>query len=322
MPNLPAFSTISPWPHLSQALAGRLPFLEVGHLLGGALQVLLEALVEGLERFLVVGLALLDFVELVFHPRRVLDVEDVVEDRMQQLVDQPAAENRRPEPALDLVHVVARLEHGNDRRVGARPADAVLFERLDQRPFVESRGRLRELLLGRDLAELQRLPFASAPAARRPARPRLTRRRPARRLAGLLGALALLGFGRCPGRRPPASRRTSAPSPWRGRGSRARPSDVDGRVVEQRGHHLRGDETIPDQAIEVVLVRRQVRAHRLRVVRHRRRPDRFVRVLRRGLHLVAIRLLRHVRVAVLRRGCASRTSSSAWSATRTESVRM
>ena len=59
-----------------------------------------------------------------------------------------------------LVHVVARLEHADDRRVGARPADAVLFERLDERPFVEPGRRLRELLFGPDLAN------ARAPARR------------------------------------------------------------------------------------------------------------------------------------------------------------
>ena len=84
-----------------------------------------------------------------------------------QLVDQPASENRRPELAFDLVDVLARLQHRDDRRVGARPADAVLLERLDERSFVEARRRLRELLLGLDLLRLERLPFASAPAARR-----------------------------------------------------------------------------------------------------------------------------------------------------------
>ena len=115
-------------------------------------------------------------------------------DRMQQLVDEPPAENRRPEPAFDLVHVVARLQHADDRRVGARPADAVLFERLDERPFVEARRRLRELLLGRDALHVERLPFGQH---RQHAARRLVVRvagGTAGRRRRLLGPLALLGF--------------------------------------------------------------------------------------------------------------------------------
>ncbi len=49
------------------------------HLLAGARQILLELLVEVAERLLVVGLALLDLVEILFEAARVLDVDDVVE---------------------------------------------------------------------------------------------------------------------------------------------------------------------------------------------------------------------------------------------------
>ena len=219
---------------------------------------------------------------------------------MQQLVDEPAAENRRPEPALDLVHVVARLQHADDRRVGARPADAVLFERLDQRPFVEARRRLRELLLRRDA----RAPRASALRVSTGSTPLAGSSSASACPASGCGAgrsvpLALLGFGRALAvdGQPAGELRHRA----LGAEQVVARGDVDRRVVEHRRHHLRRDEAVPDQAIEVELIGRQMRAHRLRVVLHRRRPNRFVRVLRRRLDLVAVRLLGHVGVAELRR---------------------
>ena len=70
--------------------------------------------------------------------------------------------------------------------------------------------------------------------------------------------------------------------------------DVDRRFVERRRRHLRSDEPVPDQAIEVVLVRRQVRPDLVGVILHRRRPDRLVRVLRVRLGAVVGRFLGHV----------------------------
>ena len=188
---------------------GSYPSLRLSISFVGALQVLLELLVEARERRLVVRLALLDLVEILFELARVVDVEDVVERRAEQLLDEHHAEHRRLEAAFDLVHVVARLDHADDRRVGARPADAVLFERLDQRRFAVARRRLRELLLRLQLlaARADRLPRA---AAARPCRRRLPQL--ARVRAGPCRSAARLGRGR-PGCRPPASRRTSAPIP-------------------------------------------------------------------------------------------------------------
>src|SRR5207245_1572625 len=70
-------------------------------------------------------------------------------------IDDDQAERRRLELAFALVDVVAVLQHADDRRVGARPADAVLLELLDERRLGESRRRLRELLLGAQHLELQ-----------------------------------------------------------------------------------------------------------------------------------------------------------------------
>src|SRR5688500_20254318 len=61
--------------------------------------------------------------------------------------------------ALHLLDVLAFLNRRHDGRVSRRPADAVFFERFDERRFRVTRRRLREMLLGRDRVQLQRLAF-------------------------------------------------------------------------------------------------------------------------------------------------------------------
>src|SRR5207249_3129797 len=63
----------------------------------------------------------------------------------------------RIEAALLLVHVFAVLDDGKDRGVSGWPPDAFLFQRLHQRRLVKARWRLRKVLLGSELAQLQRL---------------------------------------------------------------------------------------------------------------------------------------------------------------------
>ena len=98
--------------------------------------------------------------------------------------------------------------------------------------------------------------------------------------------------------------------------------DVDRRLVERRGRHLRRDEPVPDEPVDRILLGRQKRSDLFRVVLHRRRPDRLVRVLRIGLGLEGVRLFRHVVRRRTSRRCASRTAVSASSDTRVESVRI
>ena len=91
---------------------------------------------------------------------------------LEQLLDEHHAEHRRLEAAFDLVDVVARLDHADDRRVRARPADAVLFHRLHERRFAVAWRRLRELLLGLQLLQLQTIALGERRQhARSPPRP-------------------------------------------------------------------------------------------------------------------------------------------------------
>ena len=105
-----------------------------------------ELLVEAREDGVVVGLTVLDPVELLLQAPGVVNRQDVVEALDQQIDHQPA-QPRRPEPPFDLLGIVARLQDTDDRRVGARAADAVLLELLDQCRFAEAGRRLGELLL-------------------------------------------------------------------------------------------------------------------------------------------------------------------------------
>ena len=122
----------------------------------GLFQIILEAVVEVLDRLLPGQLALLDFVEFYFHARSEADVEDVLEAFHQQLADL-LAEHGRGEAALVLADVFALHDGGNDRGVGGGPADALLFELLHQRGFGVARRRLGEMLLGTDLLQAERL---------------------------------------------------------------------------------------------------------------------------------------------------------------------
>ena len=54
------------------------------------------------------------------------------------------------ETSAILLHVLAFLDGGQDRSVGGRTADAVRFELLHERGFVEAWRRLGEMLLGLD----------------------------------------------------------------------------------------------------------------------------------------------------------------------------
>ena len=149
---------------------------------------------------------------------------------------------RRLEPPFDLVHVLARLKHPDDLRVSARPADAVLLERLDERRLGVARRRLGELLLRLQLAQREPIPFGQR---RKQAGRRILVRIGLRRRCDGSRSLSASSL---PARRRSSSRGTSAPIPSRGRDSPAG-LDLDGRFVEDRRRHLRRDEPVPDQPV-------------------------------------------------------------------------
>jgi hypothetical protein len=103
---------------------------------------------------------------------------------VEQVGDHPA-ERRRLEPSLDLVDVLAVLQHADDRRVGARPADAVLFELLDERRFGETGGGCVNFCSGA-APSARAIAFGSGGST-----PDTRHRRSSRRRAALVGVLSV-----------------------------------------------------------------------------------------------------------------------------------
>src|SRR6478609_9752883 len=73
-----------------------------------------------------------DLVELVLHGRSEAIVDEPTEVLLQQARNREGHPGRHERAAL-LVDIAAVLNRLDDRRVGRRPADAEIFQRLDQR---------------------------------------------------------------------------------------------------------------------------------------------------------------------------------------------
>ncbi len=187
-------------------LREREPRLHGDHLLQRLVAVLPEAVVELRDRLSPVELSLLDLVELLLHPGRVLGLEEVVEALLHQ-VDDEAPEKRGEEAAVLLPNVLAILDLPDDLGVGRGAADAVLLEELHERGLVEPRRGLRLVVLDRRLRRAGgRSPPRAAGGGPSPRRRRRFRFRPLRPPPP-----------RRPGRRREASPRPSGRSRWRGR---------------------------------------------------------------------------------------------------------
>ena len=130
--------------------------LDRDHLLLGALAVLRELAVELPQGLAPVELALLHFVELFLHPRRVLGLEEVVEALPDEVHDE-AAQGRGHEAPVLLAGVLAGFDLAQDVGVGGRASDAVLFEELHERGFVEPRRGLGLVDPDARLAQLRRV---------------------------------------------------------------------------------------------------------------------------------------------------------------------
>ncbi len=67
---------------------------------------------------------------------------------LDQKISDPHSHIGGVKSALLLLDVIALLNFGDNGGIGAGPADAFLFQRLDQRRLVVTRRRLREVLRG------------------------------------------------------------------------------------------------------------------------------------------------------------------------------
>src|SRR6185437_7918808 len=141
---------------LAHVLGGRFHALVVLHVLFGVVEVGRKALVELGQGIGPTFPPLFDLVELFLHAGGILQLEDVLEIRGQELVDH-GAELGGMELAAGLGDVAAVLNGGKDGGVGGRAADALLLEFLDERGFGVARRRLGEVLLILERKQLQRL---------------------------------------------------------------------------------------------------------------------------------------------------------------------
>ncbi len=115
-----------------------------------------EGVVEFVQDVVPLHLLVFDLVEIGLDMAGEADVHDLREVGAELLGDDVAA-RRGVELAIFLLHIAAILNRLDDRRVGARPADAFGLERFDQRRFGESRRWGGELLLGFDRNRVNRL---------------------------------------------------------------------------------------------------------------------------------------------------------------------
>ena len=220
-------------------------------------ELLLEGAVELAEHLDPVEVVVLDLVELLFHLARVADVQDLGEG-LDELVGHDLAKVGRVEAALELLDVVALLDHGDDRGVRAGAADPLLLEDLDQACFGVARRRARELLLRIRVHGRERLLLTHAGE-----RLLIRTLRHARDLVEAVEDQH-------------AARRAERARP-RGVGSAL---DRDRGGVPLRWRHLARDCALPDQRVETQLVRVQRPRHLLRRQLHVRGTDRFVGFLR------------------------------------------
>ena len=204
----------------------------------------------------------------------------------EEAADDLADVGRHEAPAVHF-DVFAILQRRDDARIGRRPADAVLFQRLHQRGLAVARRRLGEMLLGGEGGELHRIPFVH----RRQHVIGIVRG------PGVIGAflvhrdVAGLHQRRAVG----AQQVTLRPV---GPGEQ-----VHGDGVEQRVTHLRGHCALPDQGVEAGEVILDPALHLRRRDRRRGGADGLVRllcILRLGL--VDARLLRDLLLTVKPRG--------------------
>ena len=200
----------------------------------GVLEVALERRVEAAHRRDPVLLALLDLVELAPPCRGELDVEDVGERSTSRSVTRMPSSRRAAAASRLSSDVLLVEDRRHDRGVGRRAADALLLELLDERRLGEARRRLGEVLLGHQLVQ------------RQASRPRVSVGQLALRSSSSSSSLRSSSRPSVYTRMKPANFMT-----WPvARKSVSAGGDVDRGLVEDRRHHLAGDEAVPDQRVE------------------------------------------------------------------------
>ena len=213
---------------------------------------------------------------------------------LDEQVGDEEAELGRVELALPLLHVVAGLDGPDDGGIGRGPADAVLLELLHEARLAEARRRLREVLVGVELAETEAVALGQGRElgrrllGRSVVRGDAARRRLRRPRLPLLVRRLLVDGEEALELQRGALRAQEVPARLY----------VRDRLVVDGGQHLGGHEAVPDELVERVLVLGEVALERFGIALGIARPDGLVRVLGVLLALVEVRLLGQVLRAV------------------------
>src|SRR5512138_948974 len=167
-----------------------------------------------------------------------------------ELVRHEQAEVGRLEVLLDLLDVALLLDRLEDGGVRRGAADAALLHLLHERGLVVARRRLREVLVGVELPELERHPRLERRELALLVLPRLLAVRAGALRLLLLGARLLLRrlravYGEVARELEDRARRAER---------RAAGGDVGGGLVVDGGDHLAGDEPVPDELVQPELV--------------------------------------------------------------------
>ena len=201
-----------------------------------------------------VSLAALDLIQILFHLGREVHIHDVGELLQHQAIHRPAQQGGL-ELFLVALHIAAVNDGGDNGCVGGRTTDAVFFQCLDEGRFGVAGGRLGELLLALQVAQLQHLTLLQ------------------RRQGGLLLFLFVGGFLVQDG------------EAVKGNGIAAgletvvRRADRDGHGVLLAVCHLAGHEAAPDHAVELCCVAADALVHLVRCQGRHRGTDGLVGIL-------------------------------------------
>ncbi len=175
-------------------------------------------------------------------------------------------------------HILALVEHGDDRCVGGRTADALVLHRLDEGRVRVTNGRLGELLLGFEAEAVEKVSFLNG------------REKSFSALFVALGGLAVLPDCRITRKLERLAARLQ---------SIVAVCDLHLHGVVQRFRHLRCNKTLVDEFVDVVVLVVEQFFHRLGRTGKIDGTDRLVRVLRALLGGVVIGLFGKVFLAVI-----------------------
>ncbi len=196
------------------------------HLRLRRLELFPEGLIEFVQNHVPLKGSLFNLIQPLLHAGGKIDVDDLGKVLLHQ-VNNNKAQLRRGEGLFLPDHVTAADDGFNNRHIGARPADPLFFEGFDQRGIVVAGRWLGKVLLGQKLHQGQLLPFLHGGQ---------------HRLFLLIGSMVNLQES---GKNQARAGRLEPVFPG---------ANIDAHLVVNRGGHLAGNKSLPDQLVKAGLI--------------------------------------------------------------------